>query len=86
MTVCVLGSINLDSVLRVARLPVAGETVQASSLTNFPGGKGANQAIAASRLGAEVAMIGALGRDEAGDAMLATLAEAGVDLAHVMRI
>jgi ribokinase len=59
----VVGSVNLDLVARVERLPRAGETLTASSFERIPGGKGANQAVAAARLGAEVRFIGCVGRD-----------------------
>ncbi|HEY7004050.1 MAG TPA: ribokinase [Gaiellaceae bacterium] len=76
----VVGSINLDLVARCERLPQPGETVTDAAFERFPGGKGANQAVAAARLGAEVTMIGAVGSDPfAGDA-LAGLREGGVTL------
>ncbi len=77
----VVGSINLDLVARVERLPRAGETVAGTSFGRFPGGKGANQAVAAARLGARVRMIGAVGADPLADEALAGLREAGVELA-----
>ena len=77
----VVGSINIDLVARVDRLPRAGETIEAADLARFPGGKGANQAVAAARLGAEVRMIGALGDDAFADEALAGLREAAVELA-----
>jgi ribokinase len=76
----VVGSINLDLVARVARLPRAGETVAGSSFERFSGGKGANQAVAAARLGARVRMVGAVGVDALADDALAGLVEAGVEL------
>jgi ribokinase len=59
----VVGSINLDLVVRVERLPRPGETISGTTFERFPGGKGANQAVAAARLGAQVRMIGAVGTD-----------------------
>jgi ribokinase len=75
----VVGSINLDLVAQAERLPRAGETVSGASFSRVPGGKGANQAVAAARLGAEVLMVGAVGSDELADAALAGLREAGVE-------
>lgn len=75
----VVGSINLDLVVQAARLPRAGETVTGARFSRVPGGKGANQAVAAARLGAEVALVGCVGRDELADAALAGLREAGVE-------
>lgn len=66
MDVLVLGSLNMDLVAQVDRLPLPGETLLGSSLVTVPGGKGANQAMAAARLGAEVAMVGRAGDDEFG--------------------
>jgi ribokinase len=74
----VVGSINLDLVAQAERLPRAGETVSGATFSRVPGGKGANQAVAAARLGAEVRMVGAVGRDELAHAALAGLSEAGV--------
>lgn len=76
----VVGSINLDLVARCERLPQPGETVTDATFERFPGGKGANQAVAAARLGASVRMIGAVGNDPFADAALAGLEEAAVDL------
>jgi ribokinase len=76
----VVGSINVDLVARVTQLPRPGETLLASSLERFPGGKGANQAVAAARLGAQVRMIGAVGEDAFADEALAGLREARVEL------
>jgi ribokinase len=69
----VVGSINLDLVARVERLPRAGETVTASRFERVPGGKGANQAVAAARLGADVRFIGSVGRDSLADEALVNL-------------
>ena len=86
MRVVVVGSVNLDLVARVSRLPGGGDTVRASGYRRVPGGKGANQALAARRLGAEVALVAAVGRDgEAGEA-LALLAADGVDLSRVRAV
>ena len=76
----VVGSINLDLVARCVRLPQPGETVSGASLSRFPGGKGANQAVACARLGADVTMIGAIGADSHADEALAGLRAAGVAL------
>lgn len=76
----VVGSINLDLVARAERLPRPGETVTGATFTRIPGGKGANQAVAAARLGASVTMLGCVGADEVGRAALEELRRAGVDL------
>lgn len=76
----VIGSINLDLVATAPRLPVAGETVTGATLARHPGGKGANQALAAARLGAEVALIGRVGDDAMAEEALVLLRAAGVDL------
>jgi ribokinase len=76
----VVGSINLDLVARVPELPRAGETLTATAFERFPGGKGANQAVAAARLGARVTMVGAVGDDGLADEALAGLRDAGVEL------
>jgi ribokinase len=76
----VVGSINLDLVARVERLPRAGETITGSAFERFPGGKGANQAVAAARLGAQVRLIGAVGMDPLADEALAGLRVSGVAL------
>jgi ribokinase len=76
----VVGSINLDLVARVERLPRAGETLAGHDFVRLPGGKGANQAVAAARLGARVRMVGAVGDDPLAGEALAGLNEAGVEL------
>jgi ribokinase len=85
MDVTVLGSANLDEVVRVARLPAPGETVLALGRDRLPGGKGLNQAVAASRAGARTAFVSAVGHDAAADLLLDTLADAGVETAAVRR-
>jgi ribokinase len=75
----VVGSINLDLVVQAERLPRPGETVSGARFARVPGGKGANQAVAVARLGAEVALVGCIGRDELAEAALAGLREAGVE-------
>jgi len=81
--ITVVGSINLDLVATVERLPSPGETVPGSSFKTAPGGKGANQALAAARAGSPVRMIGAVGKDAFAIEALALLKEAGVDLSGV---
>jgi ribokinase len=76
----VVGSINLDLVANVKRLPRPGETVTGATLERIPGGKGANQAVAGARLGAGVRMVGCVGRDPNAEDALRGLREAGVEL------
>jgi ribokinase len=76
----VVGSINLDLVARVERLPRPGETLSGATLDRIPGGKGANQAVGAARLGAGVRMVGCVGADALAGEALAGLREAGVEL------
>jgi ribokinase len=80
VSIVVVGSVNLDIVARVERFPLPGETLTGATLSHFPGGKGANQAMAARRLGARVSMIACLGDDPAADEALANLRKEGVDL------
>src|SRR5436305_3879319 len=81
----VVGSINLDLVARADRLPRPGETVSEARFSRVPGGKGANQAVAAARLGAEVRMVGCVGSDEFGDEALNGLRKAGVEEGWLVR-
>jgi ribokinase len=83
--VAVVGSINVDEVVRVERLPREGETVSGGEFDRHGGGKGANQAVAAARAGATVRMIGCVGDDAIGDAALAELRAADIDVEHVAR-
>jgi len=82
-TITVVGSINLDFVATAATLPAPGETVTNATLARHPGGKGANQALAARRLGASVRLIGRVGADGMADEALALLRRDGVDLTGV---
>lgn len=84
--VLVAGSINTDLVVRCPRAPEAGETVTATSFATFPGGKGANQAVAAARAGARVAMLGATGDDRFGADRRADLERDGIGTEHVLEI
>src|SRR3954454_20357714 len=77
----VVGSINLDLVTKVERLPRPGETLSGPTLERIPGGKGANQAVGAARLGADVRMVGCVGRDANATDALVGLREADVELA-----
>lgn len=81
--IAVVGSLNLDLVVRVPRLPGRGETVSGDDVFRNPGGKGANQAVAAARLGRGVAMVGCVGGDEAGRELLASLEADAVDRSRV---
>src|SRR6186997_854270 len=84
--VVVVGSANMDLVVRAPRLPTAGETVLGGDLARVPGGKGANQAVAAARVGAAVRFVGALGADSFGDELEAALTADGVDVSAVPRL
>src|SRR4051812_15653909 len=83
--VAVVGSLNMDLVARAARLPEPGETVLGGGFAMVPGGKGANQAVAAARAGAATAMVGCVGTDAMGDRLLAVLDDEGIDAAGVQR-
>jgi ribokinase len=84
--IAVVGSINIDLVARCERLPRPGETVTDAVFERIPGGKGANQAVAAARLGAAVRLAGMVAFDEFADEALAGLEDAGVDLSGVGRV
>jgi ribokinase len=85
-TVLVVGSVNVDLVVRIGRLPMPGETVTGGTFSRYPGGKGANQAVAAARLGSAVTFAGAVGTDEFGEAALADLAAEGIDVSRAIRM
>lgn len=84
--IVVFGSINIDFLLRVARLPGEGETVAGQDVALAPGGKGANQALAARRAGALVKLVGAVGNDAFADLALVNLVASGVDLSGLRRV
>src|SRR5688500_7363027 len=84
--IVVVGSINQDMVVRLRRFPTPGETVAGEDYTTFCGGKGANQAYAAARLGGRAVMIGQVGDDTAGEEQVRNLTSAGVDTDGVRRI
>jgi ribokinase len=81
--IAVVGSVNLDIVVTVERHPAPGETVLGDDRVDLPGGKGANQAVAAARLGRQVAIVGRVGGDAAGRGLRAGLAAEGVDVGHL---
>jgi ribokinase len=83
--ILVVGSVNMDLVYRVARLPRPGETLTGMSFQQIPGGKGANQAVAASRLGADVALIGRVGNDDFGGTLLDGLRCEGVNCDRILK-
>lgn len=83
MHIVVVGSLNMDLVVRLPEIPRPGETRLGGTFATFPGGKGANQAVAAARLGARVTLIGRVGDDAFGRELIKSLAAEGVDCAHV---
>ncbi len=83
--IVVVGSLNIDLVVRTPRHPRPGETIIGGKFQTFPGGKGANQAVAAARAGAQVIMIGRVGADAFGIDLLEALVRDGVDTTHVLR-
>src|SRR5512133_3622 len=82
--ICVVGSSNIDLISKVPRLPKLGETMIGHSFHLGYGGKGANQAVMAARLGAQVTMVTRLGRDVFGDGTLRNYREQGIDTSHVL--
>ncbi|PYY48856.1 ribokinase [Curtobacterium sp. MCBD17_023] len=82
----VVGSLNVDQVVTVERHPSPGETLVATSMSLLPGGKGANQAVAAARRGAHTAMVGSVGRDGSAQVATSLLADSGVDVTHVRAV
>ena len=84
--VLVIGSLNMDLVVRCEHLPQRGQTIMGGDFLTAPGGKGANQAVAAARLGARVSMAGCVGRNAFGDTLIAGLRDAGIRTDDVMRV
>jgi ribokinase len=82
--VCVVGSLNMDLVVRAPRLPIPGETLLGGSYKTFPGGKGANQAVAAARMGGRVSMVGRVGDDAHGAKLRSVLEENHIDCTHLL--
>jgi ribokinase len=83
---CVVGSVNLDTFVATPALPRPGETILGLSLVHTPGGKGANQAVAASFMGAQVWFVAALGEDAAAETVIRALVDRGLDCANVARV
>ena len=81
--IVVIGSLNMDLVVRAGRMPAAGETIVGSEFKLIPGGKGANQAVAAARMGGAVSMVGRVGGDPFGETLRRSLSEQGVDVGRV---
>jgi ribokinase len=84
--IAVVGSINMDLVFCARRMPAVGETIKGHAFHQIAGGKGANQAVAAARMEARVAFVGSVGNDGFGTQSLRTLADEGIDLAHVVTV
>lgn len=83
--IVVVGSMNMDVVVKVSRFPVGGETILGDEIHFIPGGKGANQAVAAARLGADATMIGAVGTDGFGQTLVDSLTRNGVNTRYVLK-
>lgn len=86
MKISVLGSINMDMTVKVERIPLKGETLKGESISYIPGGKGANQAVAMARLGAEVEMFGCVGKDANGEILIKNLNQNGVVTKNIKRV
>ncbi len=84
--IVIVGSANMDVVFSTSRIPAPGETILANSSAKYAGGKGLNQAVAAARAGAHTSFIGALGQDESGDELFATMTDAGISAEGVRRV
>jgi len=84
--VCIVGSINVDTTYRVSRIPALGETLLATNKTVAPGGKGANQAVAAASMGSQVALLGCVGHDVEADLATASLTRHRVDVSQLRTV
>lgn len=83
--ILIIGSLNIDMVIEVEHTPVVGETIMAQNMEMIPGGKGANQACAAGKLGADITILGAVGNDMYADIQMRSLSEANVDVSYIIR-
>src|SRR5699024_9596295 len=83
--ICVIGSINMDVTITTDTVPKQGETVIGKDVATFPGGKGANQAVAAARLGANVSMIGSVGNDAFGDSLIGHLKRENIHIEGIVQ-
>ena len=83
--ITIVGSVNMDLVFKTPRMPAVGETILGQEFHQIPGGKGANQAVAAVRQGADVTLIGRVGEDNFGSHLLACLLDDGVDISYLSR-
>jgi len=81
--ICVLGSLNMDLVINVERIPSIGETILAKDFKKFPGGKGANQAVASARLGSNVVMLGCIGKDDNGCILIDNLKRDNINTRYI---
>ena len=86
MKISVVGSINMDQTVTAERIPLKGETLQGDTLSYIPGGKGANQAVAMARLGADIEMFGCVGDDSNGQALIDNLAKNGVKTGNIKKL
>ena len=84
--IAVVGSLNMDIVIETPHMPKGGETISGRNVTLIPGGKGANQAYAVGKLGGDITMIGAVGRDSSGDALLENLKSVNVNVSGIRRM
>ena len=84
--IAVIGSLNMDVVVEAPRQPKMGETISGDHVHFIPGGKGANQAVACARLGAQTSMIGSLGRDAFGDSLEQAMKQEGIQVSTIKRV